>query len=66
MKWDRFNKCSAYVDGLYILDRNMSEASIASDSKRNRRYYSLEKNKCSQATVDHFYHKPYAKWEGNV
>ena len=66
MKMNRFNKCCTCANGPWILDRYLSEASIAGDSKRNKRYYSLEKNKCSQTTVDHFYHKPYAKWEGNV
>ena len=66
MKPSKYTRCRGVLGSVYTLDRTMSEISIASDARRNMRYYSLERAKCPQSAVNHFYHRPYAKWEGRV
>lgn len=49
-----------------VKKRNPSEKELMRDELRNVRYNVLVRAKHSTATLNHFFHKPYAKWEGRV
>ena len=44
--------------------RNPSEKELMRDELRNVRYNALVIANHSTSTLNHFFHKPYAKWEG--
>ena len=49
-----------------LKSRCPSEQELIEDYHRNIRYNILERSNHSAATLDHFFHVPYTKWEGRV
>lgn len=49
-----------------LKSRYPSERKLMEDGIRSVRYNTLQNSEHSKSTVEHFYHKPYAKWEGRV
>jgi hypothetical protein len=49
-----------------LKSRCPSEQEFIEDYHRNIRYNTLERANHSAATLDHFFHIPYTKWEGQV
>lgn len=67
MKVNKYNRTSReYGIGAEYINRTCSDYVIAGNVFRNGMYYIMERTRPSQSSMDHFFHKPYAKWEGNV
>lgn len=67
MKVNKYNKGSkGFGIGSEYISRDCSNYTIASNVLRNQIYYHMGRDRPLQSSLNHFFHVPYAKWEGQV